>query len=147
MLRSCFLSNFFESRSAVSEVKSKMSQPIMGHGGHLFFTHRPEKHKLGKGGWDLASCQVSLNSVKRFLRRSRKCLSQSEMLKSVGHAGKTDKICSCPTKVTQIPVQTSDVFLKWRFCQMRQSIESWPLECFILYTLYYKASNWLGISE
>ena len=59
MLRSCFLSNFFESCSAVSEEKSKMSQPIMGHGSHLFFTDRPEKHRLGKGCWDLASCQVS----------------------------------------------------------------------------------------
>ena len=28
--------------------------------------------------WDLASCQVLLNSVQRFQRRSRKCLSQSE---------------------------------------------------------------------
>ena len=78
MLRSCFLSNFFVSRSAVSEEKSKMSQPIMGHGGHLFFTERSEKHRLGKRRWDLASCQVSLNSVQRFQRRSRKCLSQSE---------------------------------------------------------------------
>ena len=69
----------------------------------------------------------------------------TEMSKSVGHAGKSDKICSCPTKVTQIPVQMSDVFLKRRFRQMRQSIESWPLECFIFPTLYYKASNWLGI--
>ena len=43
-----------------------------------FFTDRPEKHKLGRGLWDLASCQVSLNSVQRFQRRSRKCLSQSE---------------------------------------------------------------------
>ena len=42
------------------------------------FSDRPEKHKLGKGRWDLASCQVSLNSVQRFQRRSRKCLSQSE---------------------------------------------------------------------
>ena len=39
---------------------------------------RPEKHKLGRRRWDLASCQVSLNSVQRFQRRSRKCLSQSE---------------------------------------------------------------------
>ena len=30
-----------------------------------------EKHKLGKGHWDLASCQVSLNSVQRFQRRSK----------------------------------------------------------------------------
>ena len=42
------------------------------------FSDRPEKHKLCRGRWDLASCQVSLNSVQRFQRRSRKCLSQSE---------------------------------------------------------------------
>ena len=126
MLRSCFLSNFFESRSAVSEEKSKMSQPIMGHGGYLFFndgpkntylvkdveillpvkfrrilfsgfrgevenvsanqrlgrpsyfSDQPKKHKLGRRRWDLASCQVLLNSVQQFQRRSQKCLSQSE---------------------------------------------------------------------
>ena len=174
MLRSCFLSNFFESRSAVSKKKSKMSQPIIGHGGHLFlrigpnntdvvrtlrscclssfvefrsavsekkskmfqpirgqgghlifpigpkntnlvedidilfptkfcripfsgfreevenvsvnqrpgrpscFSDRPEKHKLGRGRLEFASCQVTLNSVLRFQRRNRKCLSQSE---------------------------------------------------------------------
>ena len=53
-----------------------------------------ENHKLGRGrwdlascqdsfnsvkrSWDLASCQDSLNSVQRFQRRSRKCLSQWE---------------------------------------------------------------------
>ena len=42
------------------------------------FSDRPEKHKLGIGVWDLASYLVSLNSVQRFQRRSRKCLSQSE---------------------------------------------------------------------
>ena len=42
------------------------------------FSNRPEKHKLGRGSWDLASCKVSLNSVQWFQRRSRKCLSQSE---------------------------------------------------------------------
>ena len=42
------------------------------------FFDQPEKHKLGRGRWDLASCQVSLNSLQRFLQRSRKCLSQSE---------------------------------------------------------------------
>ena len=42
------------------------------------FSDRPEKHKLGRGRWDLASCQVSLNSIKQFQRRSRKSLSQSE---------------------------------------------------------------------
>ena len=43
-----------------------------------YFSDRPEKHKLGRGGWDLASCQVSLNSIQWFQRRSQKCLSQSE---------------------------------------------------------------------
>ena len=42
------------------------------------FSDRPEKHKRGRGRWDLASCQVSLNSVQWFQRRSPKCLSQSE---------------------------------------------------------------------
>ena len=42
------------------------------------FSDRPEKHKLGRVLWNLASCQVLLNSVQRFQRRSRKCLSQSE---------------------------------------------------------------------
>ena len=37
------------------------------------FSDRPEKHKLGRGGWDLASCKVWLNSVQRFQRRSQKC--------------------------------------------------------------------------
>ena len=42
MLRSCFLSSFFEFRSAVLEKKSKMSQPIRGRGGHLVFMIGPE---------------------------------------------------------------------------------------------------------
>ena len=42
------------------------------------FFDRPEKHKLCREHWDLASYQVSLNSIQRFQRRSRKCLSQSE---------------------------------------------------------------------
>ena len=42
------------------------------------FSYLPEKHKLGRGRWDLASYQVSLNSVQWFKRRSRKCLGQSE---------------------------------------------------------------------
>ena len=37
------------------------------------FSDRPEKHKLGREHWDLASCQVFLNSVQRFQRRSQKC--------------------------------------------------------------------------
>ena len=33
----------------------------------------PEKQKLCTGRWDLASCQISLNSVQQFQRRSRIC--------------------------------------------------------------------------
>ena len=117
---------FVEFCSAVSEDRSKMSQPIRGQDGHFVFpigpkntnlvedneillhikfrwilfsgfrgevenisanqrpgrpscfSDRPEKHKLGRGCWDLALYQVSLNSVQRFQRRSRKYLSQSE---------------------------------------------------------------------
>ena len=42
------------------------------------FSDLPEKHKLGRGLWDLASYQILLNFVQWFQRRSRKCLSQSE---------------------------------------------------------------------
>ena len=57
----------------VSEKKSKMSQPIRGQGGHLVFPiGQKKKHNLGRRHWDLASCQVSLNFVQRFQRRSRK---------------------------------------------------------------------------
>ena len=55
-----------------------MSKQIRGQGGHLFFSDQPEKHKLGRGRCDLAFCQVLLNFVQRFQRRSRKCLGQSE---------------------------------------------------------------------
>ena len=55
-----------------------MSQQIRDKGGHFVFPIRPKKHKLGRGRLDLASCQVSLNSVQWFQRRNRKCLSQSE---------------------------------------------------------------------
>ena len=37
------------------------------------------KHKVGRGHWDLASCQDQSNSVQRFNKRSWKRLSQSEV--------------------------------------------------------------------
>ena len=42
------------------------------------FSDQPKKHKLGRGGWHLSSCQVSLQAVQLFQRWSRKCLRQSE---------------------------------------------------------------------
>ena len=47
-------------------------------GRRICFSDPPEKHKLGRGRWDLASYQVSMNSFQRCQRRSRKCLSPSE---------------------------------------------------------------------
>ena len=45
----------------------------------IFIFSSAWKRKLGRGRCDITSCQVSLNSVQRFQRRSRKCLSQSEV--------------------------------------------------------------------
>ena len=63
--------------SAVSDEKSKISQPVRSHGCYLF-SRSVQNPKLVIRRWDLASSQVSFNSVHRFQRRSRKCLSQSE---------------------------------------------------------------------
>ena len=70
-MKSCFLYKV----SMNSVQCSKVSQPIRGRVAILgcFFPERPEKRKLGWGRWDLSSCQVSMNSVQRFQRRSRKC--------------------------------------------------------------------------
>ena len=78
MLRPCILSSYVELRSVVSEEKSKRSQAIRGRGGHLVFPINPKKITLGRERWDLAPCQVSLNSVQWFQRRSKIYLSQSE---------------------------------------------------------------------
>ena len=55
-----------------------MYQPIRGQGGRLVFLIGPKNTNLVGGHRDLTSCQVSLNSVQRFQRRGRMCLSQSE---------------------------------------------------------------------
>ena len=48
-----------------------MSQPITGQGGHLVFPNGPKNTNLVEGAEFLLP--VSLNSVQRFQRRSRKC--------------------------------------------------------------------------
>ena len=68
--------------NVVSEEKSKMYQPIRSRVSHLGIAIGP-KNKLIRGRWDLASCQVSLNSDQWFQRRSRKCPSQSEERRSM----------------------------------------------------------------
>ena len=55
-----------------------MSRPISGLGGHLVFPIGPKNTKLAEDVEILLPCEVSLNSIQLFQRRSRKCLSQSE---------------------------------------------------------------------
>ena len=47
-----------------------------------WFSDPPENHTTVRGCWDFTLCQVSLNSIQRFQRRSRKCLSQLEAVRS-----------------------------------------------------------------
>ena len=62
--------------SGFREVKNVSANQRLGR--PSWFSDRPEKHKLGRGSWYLASYQVSSNSLQRFQRRSRKCFSQSQ---------------------------------------------------------------------
>ena len=55
-----------------------MSKPIKGRVTYLL-SDSPEEQKFNRGHWDLASYQVSLNSV-RWFRESRNCLNQSEAM-------------------------------------------------------------------
>ena len=80
-LRSCFLTSFSEFRSAVTESWKCLSQSE-ARAAILFF-RMARKHILGRGLWDLTSCQVSLNSVQRFQRRSWKYLRQSDAREAI----------------------------------------------------------------
>ena len=89
-----------------------MSQTIGGRDGHLvFFFDRPEKPKLGRGRWVLASCKVLANFVQRLQRKGRKCLSQSKagvtiMFFSIGSKNTNmvdDVEFLLPVKFQQIP--------------------------------------------
>ena len=81
-------------------------------GGHLVFPDRPEKHKLGRGHWDLTSCHVSFNSVQRFKRRSWKCISQSKTRAAICSSDRPEQhkfgrwrwdLASCSSFVELVP--------------------------------------------
>ena len=72
------------------------------------FSDRPEKHKLGRGRCDLAPCQISWNSVQQFQRRSRKCLSQSEVRVAIFF------FRSAPKKTTNL-VEDIEILLPVKF--------------------------------
>ena len=50
MLIYCLMSGFVEFRSAVSEKRSKISQPIRGQGGHLVFPIDPKYTAIVEDG-------------------------------------------------------------------------------------------------
>ena len=77
-----------------------------------YFSDRPEKHKLGRGHRDLASCQVLLKSVQRFQRRSPKCRSQSEAGRPFYFSDQPEKrklgrglwdLASCQVSLNSVP--------------------------------------------
>ena len=66
-------------RLAVSEKKNNVSTHQRPYRPSCF----SKEHKIVGGRRDLPSCQVSLNSVQRFRRRSQKCLIQSEVMAAI----------------------------------------------------------------
>ena len=85
------------------------------------FSDRLEKHKLGRGRWDLAFCQVSLNSVQRFQRRSPKCESVKD--------GRTDDGRCAMT------IAHSSLRLRW--AKKRR--------CYIVLTYHKDMRYWLSV--
>ena len=86
------------------------------------FSDQPEKHKLGRGLWDLASYQVLLNSVQRFQRRSRKCLSQSEARAAIlffRSAGKTQ------TRKRTLRSSFLSIFVEFRSAVSEEKSKMW----------------------
>ena len=70
------------------------------------FNDQPEKHKLGRGCWHLAFCQLSLDSVQRF-KRSRKCLIQSKAIAAI--------LFFRSAQITQNLVEDVDILLPVKF--------------------------------
>ena len=68
---------------------------------------KKKKHEFGRGRWDLAFCQVPLDSVQRF-QISRKCLSQSD-------AGAAILVFRFARKNTNL-VEDVEILLHLKFC-------------------------------
>ena len=72
-----------------------------------WFSDQPEKHKLGTGHCNLASCQVSLNSVSRFQRSLFESETEAAIL--LFRSAQKHKLCegrrylaSCQVSLTSI---------------------------------------------
>ena len=92
---------------------------------------KPHTHtqtqKLGRGRWDLASCQFSLNFLQRLQGRNRKCLSQSEagaailFFRSARHKNKLGRgrwdLASCQVSlnfVQRLQRRSRKCFSQWK---------------------------------
>ena len=95
----------------------KMYQPIRGQGGHLVLRSAP-KHEHGRGRWDLSSCQISMNSVQRFQKRSRICLSQSETRSAIVYFGSARKTQTWQRTLISCLLS---IFVEFRWCLQRRS--------------------------
>ena len=114
-VRNCGAKPFGECLTRGFGGEVEMTHPIRGQSGHLVFSDRPQKHKRGRGRWDLASCKVPLNSIQRF-QRSRKCLAQSE-------ARVVILFCRSTTKNTNLVEDVEILFpvvLRWIGCLTSQ---------------------------
>ena len=78
MLWYCFPSSFIEFRSAGCRKEVRNVLVIQTPGRLSVFQFFQKNQKLNRRPWDLASFQVSWNSVQSLHSRSWKCLSQSE---------------------------------------------------------------------
>ena len=85
------------------------------------FSDRPEKRKVGRGRWYLASCVVSLKSVKRFQRRSWKCLSQSEVRAAILYFRSARKNTNL---VEDVEILLPIKFHRFPFCGFRGEVEN-----------------------
>ena len=86
------------------------------------FSDWPKNHKLCRGRWDLATCQVLLNSVQWFRRRSRKCLSQSEARAAIlfFRSAQKHKLCrghwdlaSCQVSLNYVLIRQAQTNIKY----------------------------------
>ena len=83
------------------------------------FSNRLEKHKLGRGRWDLAFCKVLRNSVQRFQRRSRKCESLRRTDDGRTDDGRTDDWRCAMT------IAHSSLRLRWAKKDVKNASKIW----------------------
>ena len=87
------------------------------------FSDRPEKHKLGRGCWDLASCQVLLNSVQQLKWVSEEKSKMSQPIRGQGG----HLVFLIGPKNTNL-VEGVEILLPVKFCWIPFSGFRWEVE-------------------